>query len=72
MTDPLTAEERVTLNRLMRKEAEHRSAVRLTYDSLIDQRFFAVHNDREFVRDTLMTHADEFVAALKPLCKKAS
>ena len=69
MTDPLTAEERVTLNRLMRKEVEHRNSIRLTYDSLIDLRFVALNNDRESIRDTLVDHADAFVAALKPFCK---
>lgn len=71
MTDPLTAEERVTLNRLMRKEAEHRAQVRLTLDTLCESHFTSLHS-ADTIAEALVSDADRFVAALKPFCTKAS
>lgn len=68
MTDGLTAEERVQLNVLLRKQAEHEA--RLRHDiNVLGKHFSYSGNTRDEIIGVLVDHADAFVAALKPFCK---
>lgn len=69
MNDPLTAEERVTLNQLMRKQAEYHARTRLMLDTLCESHFYGKQRAEE-VAERLILDADKFVAALKPFCKE--
>lgn len=72
MTDALTAEERVTLNRLLRKEQEYNARIKTNIDGLCERVFGAgvlPSVTPDSIPGHLVDNADAFVAALKPFCK---
>jgi len=69
MTDPLTAEERVTLNALMRKQAEYEATMRRNLGDICREHFCPSENYLDEILLALMSDADRFVAAIKPFMK---
>lgn len=69
MNDGLTPEERVQLNVLMRKQAEHQARIQQDLANLCASHFERIRNDRDEIISVLSEHADSFVTALKPFCK---
>lgn len=73
MNDPLTAQERVTLNILNRKIEMHRALVANNLGALTERCFGASDiplHTASTIMEVLVTNADAFTSALKPYCRQ--
>jgi hypothetical protein len=72
MIDPLTAEERVTLNKLQRKIQERHAMMRATLGRTIEHHFgtssIGLHSASD-IQEVLVHNADIFIDALQPFRK---